>query len=662
MAFQNVVKNRSTYLPYIGVCTFSMFTFFVFRLIVDNDVMDTVPRAAYAQALMLIGFMLLMLIMIPFLYYTNSFLIKRRKKELGLYSILGMEKKHMGLLLFVETLVIYVIVETAAVGLGLLFSRLLFLLLLNLAKLPARAEFAFSGSAFVNVLTFFGAISLMNLITNLWQVGKVKPIELLNESKKGEKKLRGVRVWSILGVLVMGAGYCIAIQAQIDSYIFTDFFLAVLLVAAGTYFLFTSGSVAVLFFLKKRKNFYYRPENFITVSGMLYRMKKNAAGLVNICIFSTMVIITAVCTLSLYLGMPGINEYMYPYRLKAEFLESHMEEGDKEGWLRGVEQLAEKYRVDLEKIRYYSYLECRVAKSGNIFLHIDGNGAYQDRYRMKFMTLAEYNRLEQSKETLKDGEVLLYCSGPDFLKEGEKTGHVHFQDRSFTVKKELQECATGKKVKDDLLSAGYTVIVKDEQTLRKLGALYGGDAAASLSWKAEFTPGGHGALEEDTESFVEEAYALSSKTPGFASFSDYAENVREYEAMCGGLLFIGIFFGLIFLICLLVIMYYKQITEGYEDRSSFEIMQKVGMSDKEVKRTIQKQILTVFFLPLLGAFCHTAVGMNLVIKLLGTLSLHDKGLIICCAAGVSAVFAAVYVFCYKKTAKTYYRIVKWKQI
>lgn len=669
LALQSIRKNSATYLPYMGICVFAMFTYFVFGLIINNDIMLTIPRAAYAQALMQIGFVLLSIIMVPFLFYTNSFLIKRRKRELGLYSILGMEKKHIGMMLFVETAVIYVIVEAAAVGLGLLFSKLLFLFLLNLAKVPAQADFAFSPKALSDTLLFFGVISLMNLVTNLWQVGKANPIELMSESKKGEKEPKAIWLWSILGVLAMGAGYYIAITAKIDSGIFMDFFLAVFFVVVGTHFLFTSGSVAVLRFLKRKKNFYYKPENFITVSGMLYRMKKSAASLVNICIFATMVIITAVCTLALYLGTPMIHAFMYPYMTEINFMEADMPEGEKEALLAKIEELAGENQVSLAKSQYYSYVECSVTRKDNAFVQRDGTEAFENRYRLKLMTLEEFNRLEQADYRLEDGECLLFSSGPDFLKETDKETEntVWFGEQAFLLKEELQECATEPKAADKTFGRNYTAIVPDWETLSGIAAVYGVDADASRALKAEMTPEDIDAANTEAgkasaqmENFLQQIYRLASGTPGFASFQDYREQIRDMEAMYGGLLFIGIFFGLIFLICLLVIMYYKQITEGYEDRRSFEIMQKVGMSDKEVKSTIRKQILMVFFLPLLGAFCHTAVGMNMVIKLMGTLNLFETDLMIGCALGVSALFAAVYIFCYRKTAGTYYRIVRWQ--
>lgn len=320
MAANNIRKNGSTYLPYIGISIFAMFTYFVFDLILKNDIMYTLPKGVYALILVQIGFGLLSVIMVPFLYYTNSFLIKRRKRELGLYSILGLEKKHIGIMMFWESVMIYGIVIIAAVVLGLLFSRLIFLLLLNLAGMPVNVEFAVSPKAVMDVIVFYAFITGLNLFVNLIQVGRTNPIELMSDAKSGEKTPRFTWIWSTVGVLALGEGYHRAMAAKLDNMIFIDFFLAVFLVIIGTYFLFTSGSITFLKMIKKNKKLFYRPENFITVSGMLYRMKKNAASLSNICVFSTMVIITVVCSLSVYLGMDSITSSQFNRNVQISFI------------------------------------------------------------------------------------------------------------------------------------------------------------------------------------------------------------------------------------------------------------------------------------------------------------------------------------------------------
>ena len=648
LAVMGIRKNSSTYLPYIGVSIFAVFTYFVFDLIIKNDIMMTIPRAEYALMLMYIGFFLLGIIMVPFLYYTNSFLIKRRKKELGLYSILGMEKKHIGIMMFLETGIIYVVVVAGAVALGLLFSKLLFLLLLNLAKLPVQASFNISGRAIGETLLFYGVISLINLAANLFQVGRANPTDLMSESKKGEKEPKHIFIWTVLGLLCLGWGYYLAIVSQVDVAIFLNFFLAVFLVVAGTHFLFTSGSIFLLRGLKKKRSFYYKPENFVTVSGMLYRMKKSAASLVNICIFGTMTIITVVCTVSLYLAIPGIQRFTYPFDAEVNFSYEQLENTDE--WLNQVKALAGQEDVEITQLQSYSYVGCSIGLRDNGFFVNDGSFSYQDMYRLYLLTLEEFNGLEGNQYELEPGEVLIYGSGKDFGYQD-----VRFQDLGYVVKEEVAESSLAPKSAHNVNSAAYYAIVPDKEALAQIASALGADSVAGRSWKLEMNMEG---TDQSKEAFSEKLEQLCGQTAGFQRFMAYMEERLGMVSMYGGLLFIGIFFGTIFLVCLLIIMYYKQITEGFEDQASFDIMQKVGMSDQEVRRTIKKQILLVFFIPLLGACVHTAVGVNMVIKLMYVLNLYQTGLIVGCTAAVCGVFAVLYIICYNRTARTYYRIVK----
>lgn len=650
LAVTNIWKNSSTYLPYIGVCIFAVFTYFVFDLILHNDVVKTVPRAAYAMALLQIGFILLGIIMVPFLYYTNSFLIKRRKKELGLYSILGMEKKHIGIMMLMESVVIYLIVVTAAILMGLLFSRLLFLLLLNLAHLSVEAEFSFSWDAVKNTVLFFGLITVLNLAVNLMQVGRANPIELMSDSRKGEKEPKMIWIWTILGMITLGWGYYLAIKAKVDSMIFTNFFFAVFLVVVGTYFLFTSGSIYLLRCMKKNKKYYYRPDNFITVSGMLYRMKKSAASLVNICIFATMVIITVLCTTSVYLGAGAMMKFMFPYQMEIHFMDRDFVQ--KDAWSDELTKLADDNGVEIVDFLECSYVNVHVVKNGDSFTSsADPRGIqFEDSYSMRLLTLEAFNKMEGVSETLDSGQVFVYTGGKDYGQN-----QINLAGSAYQVAKELKECAVEPKASDNAMGGDYTVVLPDLKSVTEVAAAFGVDAASEGIFRSGLNFKGS---EEAGAEFMKEVYELSAGTEGFARFVNNVEAEQESTSMYGGLLFIGIFFGLIFLICLLIIMYYKQITEGFEDQNSFEIMQKVGMSDIEVRRTIKKQILMVFFLPLIGAFLHTGAAINMIIKLMATLNMFNAGLVAACGLSVCVVFALLYWICYQRTAKTYYRIVK----
>lgn len=646
MAVNNIRKNGKTYFPYIGVSIFAMFTYFVFDLIQKNDVMKTVPKAAYALVLVNIGFVLLGLIMIPFLYYTNSFLIKRRKRELGLYSILGLEKKHIGIMMFWESLVVYGIVMAGSILLGLLFSRLIFLLLLNMARLSVDASFSVSPQAILDALLFYALITGLNLLVNLIQVGKARPVELMSGSSKGEKEPKHIGLMTLAGSLAMGWGYYLALISQLNADIFGNFFLAVLLVVAGTHLLFTAGSVTLLRFLKKRKKFYYRADNFVTVSGMLYRMKKSAASLSNICIFGTMTVITLICTLSVWFCIRSMSELNYPHSLVLTFLGKP----DEAVLRQELEDIAEKTGVELKDYLGCGYVECTVGRRDSRFGQIGEGSDWSDWYRLRLMDAEEFGRMEGSRPSLEPGEALFFSNGPDYGQ-----GSVSFGDNTWMVKEELTECRIQRKVAGDEFNLRYLAVLPDEEAVRLAAAACGVDAAENHVFQIAANPAGE---PEQVDAFMEEALARFGEKEGFAGGKDYRETKEEEVSMYGSLVFIGIFFSSIFLISLLIIMYYKQITEGFEDQKNFEIMQKVGMSDGEIKKAIRKQILLVFALPLVGAILHTVVGMNMVIALLAAIRCVERKVILICFAGSCLGFAILYGISYKRTSSTYYRIVK----
>lgn len=648
MAAGNIRKNGSTYFPYIGVSTFAMFTYFVFDLIMQNQVMWTLPKAVYAIVFVEVGFVLLGLIMVPFLYYTNSFLIKRRKKELGLYSILGMEKKHIGIMMFWESLVVYVIVMVGAILVGLLFSRLLFLLLLNLAKLPVDVAFSISPKAVVDALLFYALVSVLNLFVNLIQVGKASPVELMTGSRKGEKEPKAIGLWSILGLLALGTGYYLAVAADLNSHVFNDFFLAVFLVIMGTYFLFTSGSVALLRYLKRRKKYYYRAENFITVSGMLYRMKKSAASLSNICIFATMSIITVICTVSLWLSMDSITSFSYP-RTFDVFWNG---EQDEETLKAVLEKTAEETGVELTDYLGRSSMTARNAyMDGSLFrpMLAEDRGNFSSCCNVMMMTQEEYCRMEHSDISLAEGQVLIFSTGADF-----GYGTVSVGENDWRVKEELLRCSVAKKARDIRVRGDYLIVFATPEERSRAAAVFG-VGEGEKSFQISCTPRGE---EAAVDSFVKAVATAMAETPGYKGYGDYRDDIADGESMYGGLMFIGIFFGSIFLICLLIIMYYKQITEGFEDQKNFEIMQKVGMSDEEIRKTIKSQVRLVFALPLAAAVLHTVVGMNMVVMLMAALQNYEVKIMVICTAAVCVVFALVYSICYKRTSAAYYRIVK----
>lgn len=657
MAVKGIIANKTVYYPYIFAGIFAAFTYFVFSSILHNDLMAILPYKAYALVMLYIGKVLLGIILLCFLIYAGSFVSKRRKKEIGLYNLLGLEKKHISVMIMIESIILYGIVMMGGLLMGVVLSKLFFLLLLKMSNIPINVKFVFTWEAFLETLSYFGVVFFINFIGRLWDVGKSRPTELLAGSRKGEKEPRLLLIWSVVGVVILGLGYSASISSKADSMIFINFFLAVFLVIVGTYLVFTSGSVLFLKCFRRNKRLYYRPSNFITVSGMYYRMKKNAAGLVNICIFSTMILITLVCTVFVCLGLEDVARYTYPYDIAADFEEGSLMAEQMEDKL---EELEAKYTLSVERADLFNYISLACSKEGNQFGLAETNPSHFEDYRVIILTLDVYSDITGDKEELSKGEVLVYADGKGFGYDA-----LEFMGIKSNIRKEVQGLYPYPKAEQNTHGRNYVVIVRDDaardEYVRAWGELNGvedmeGFLRSGSQKLGVFLSGSEG----EKAGFVEDFALWCREQPGFRTDKNGLEGRGDLRSMHGGLLFIGMIFGLLFLMCLIIIMYYKQISEGYEDRESFSIMKKVGMSEDEIKSTIHRQILLVFGLPLAGALIHTFVGMFMVERLMAVIDFYDIRLMIGCLVGVSAVFLLVYGSSYIATAKTYYRIVNHK--
>ncbi len=642
LACTGIAKNKELYLPYLGAGIFSSFLYFTFTSILYHPIMGTLPRAEYAYVMLMLGFVLLNIIVFPFLHYTYRFVIKRRKRELGLYSILGLEKKHIAVMMFYESIVTTGIIILGGMLFGLVFSKLIFMLLFYMLEIPVLNEFPFSFKAFQITAVFFLVSALFNLAFSLYAVGKSNPIELFADSRRGEKKPKFLGLLAIGGVLILGAGYFLSITASMDQIIFLNFFLAVFLVVIGTYFIFTSASVMALKLLKKKKSFYYKPANFITVCGMYYRMKRNAAGIVYICVFSTMIIITLSCTLSLYLGMEEVIAFLNPYDIRMDCQPDNAEE-DKRAVEAAVEELKAECGLAEADTIFYKYRSMLVKlEDGKMETSEDLEWWQEHVYEIEFVTLEEYNQASGENKTLGDHELFLYSNGQDY-----KGSAFSILGEEYTIKEMLAGFPGSMKKQENTFNQDYWVVVKDYHALpEEFSSLLGNEVLRTII-----------NVTGDSEAKSIFAEKLKSYFPN-AGYRSNIERKLDMGAMYGGLLFLGIFFGLLFMICLVVIMYYKQITEGHEDRENFDIMQKVGMSRQEVHHTIAKQVLLVFFLPIFGAVCHTMAAMPMTTLLLSAISLFDRGMVIKCSCGVLLVFFVIYGLSYLITAKAYLRIVE----
>lgn len=655
LARRGIVSNGNVYYPYLAAGIFSVFTYFVFASILHNDIIKLMPKSAYMWILLKMGKGLLSIILLIFLIYANGFLVKRRRKEFGLYHMLGLEKKHIGAMMFFESLLLYAGALCGGIIFGVVLSKLFFLLLLRICRMPVNIGFVFEPEAFRETMLYFAMVYLVNYAGSLWEVGKSRPIELMSGSKKGEKEPRFLWIYAMLGVAALGGGYYCSITSQVDSMIFINFFMAVFLVIIGTYFLFTSGSIAFLKWMKTRKRRYYRPENFITISGMLYRMKKSAASLSNICIFSTMALITLICTVALCAGLDGSTHFVYPYDLKLSY------RGDKvsmQDIRQEIDALEDQYGMQAERVDVYDEVTLHVRQTGNRF-ELQTGEDYASEYEMDLLVQEDYNRMENRTVSLEENEVLMYSSGPDF---GYDT--VDFFGQALLVQEELDGFFPHPKAEGNIFNGRYMMVVKDKAA--RDACVLAWCEACGVEDTADFIQDVkiqrvkillEGA-DEEKRAFIEELSEWGQMQPGFDGLQNGVDWRENNQVMYGALLFIGILFGMIFFMCLVLIMYYKQITEGYEDRDNFGIMQKVGMSDREIQGTVHRQILMVFGLPLAGALFHTMAGMFMVKCLFAVISLFDMRIFAWSIIGVSAMFVFVYGVSYLITARTYYRIVK----
>lgn len=641
LAINNLRKNKSTYFPYMISCILVICMFYVMHAISVNVSGGSFLGAAQMTVILMLGIWVVGLFAILLLFYTNSFLIKRRKRELGLYSILGMEKRHIAGVLMFENLFTSLFSLVMGIAAGILLSRLAFLVLLNILGLNVQIPFSISPSSILFTITLFGLCFLLTSLSNLRQIHISNPLSLLQGSRQGEKEPKTHWLLAIIAFAALGGGYYLSLTTNNPMDAIGTFFIAALLVIVGTYALFIAGSVVILKMLRANKRFYYRPRNFISVSGMIYRMKQNAAGLASICILSTIVLVILSSTVCLYLGEQEIITLRYPQDVIAT---AGYAEGIQEAADEAAKKAAAESGVTIEKTYAYpsavvlSALEDDVFSSG----HPD-NITYDRIYELRFISLSDFNRLEGQSQTLQPGEVLVTDAKgvPDtFVMAGQ----------TFTVKDRIS-CD----VQVGNYSKHMIIVLPDETSVQSFASSMSGNIN-SLTYKYGVDVNGS---VEDVKLFSSNlAKQMADRGIDVSGVTDTHDEKLNYLSIFGTLFFIGIFLGALFMMATVLIIYYKQVSEGYDDRDRFEIMQKVGLSKQEVRSTIHKQILMIFFLPLLLATLHIAMAFNSISQMLTAFSLDNSILFLLCTIGTILVFAVVYGIVYALTARTYYKIVQ----
>ena len=665
LAKQNIRNNKTTYIPYMITCIFCIAMIYMMEFLRDCPTLDQAVRQAdEVRMIVFTGEIVVEIFCIIFLIYSNSFLMKRRQKEIGLYNILGLERNHIGIVMFLETIITSIGSLAGGIAAGIIGSKLALLLLLKLLHIPSVLGFYISVKGIFTCLFMFGIIFLMILFLNLAKIHLSRPVELLRGNNTGEKEPVAKWLMALIGFICLGAGYYLAVTTESPIKAITIFLLAVILVMAGTYLLFTAGSIVILKFLRCRKSFYYRTGNFISISGMLYRMKQNAIGLASICILSTGVLLMISMTVSIYFGMNDIMLNRYPYDVDMSV--TSISEDECQTAIEAFEKAIADNKVPVEKSVEEIYLDIVCSKNGDQILIKPANTIRNSDSVLVLSLLdqAEYERLTGISANLNDGEIFAWY--PSAVQKDSVT----VDETEFTVKKWLDKnpltCG------EDAVSDNAVLVVTDED-FKKFDEMrtemYKGVSSAPAGEDLTLHLGlditGSETDKIDFGTPVMEVVKDLKKNGGLSENSWITSGIRQqeyesYYADNGSLLFIGIFLGSLFLMGTAMIIYYKQISEGYEDQKRFEIMQKVGLSRREVRSSVRRQILMVFFLPLLMAMLHITMAFPMIRRMLLLFGMTNTKLFIGCTAGTVLIFAVVYGLIYLMTARSYYHIVERK--
>ncbi len=646
LALSGIRKNRSIYYPYILT---AVLTTAMMYIIGSLQQISTDYSGTLAFSLQL-GIVVTSVFSVVFLFYTNSFLMRRRKKVFGLYNILGMEKRHLARLIFWETALMLAVSLTLGLAVGVLLDKLMHLVLSRLVGQAVSLTFAVSPGSMRYTAALISITFALILLNSVRQVYVARPVELLRSAEVGEREPKARWLLGLLGLISLGTGYWLSATVKDAGAMILFFFVAVLLVIAGTYLLFTAGSVTLLKALRKNRRYYYKPDHFISVSGMIYRMKQNAVGLANVCILSTMVLVMVFSTLSLWLGM----EDTLNSRLRSD-IDVRSASTDVSALEAAVDETlrqAGASRADTWTYRYLSFSALPTPEgfvSSVSFTESDALIASPATFQV--MVVEDYNRMLGRSETLAPGEALLECTRGNY--EGDT---LRLLDETFTIKARISDGLGAGQALASIYDY-YCLVVDSMDTLRRLDseqkAAYG-DLASAILTSMSF------ALLPASPQLSEQVAALlrsQADADGFTSVAERTELRENLMTLYGGLLFVGLFLGLLFIMAMILIIYYKQITEGYEDRERYRIMRKVGLSRREIRRSISSQILIVFFLPLAAAGLHVAFAFPGIVTMFRALSMTNVTLIAGCALGSFAGFAALYGAVYLLTARVYYRIV-----
>ena len=669
LAFDGIRKNKKMYLPYIltSIGMVMMYYIIIF-LQFSQSIKDAVQSSTVSQILGL-GSWVIAIFSCIFLFYTNSFLIKRRKKEFGLYNILGMDKHNLGIILFWETLIIAAISLVIGLAAGIAFSKLAELVFLNLLKSDATFDLTVSSQGIGLCAIIFTVINILLFFNSLRQVRSSSAISLVKSEQTGEKPPKGNWIFGILGVLLLGGAYYISLSIKEPLQALTLFFVAVIMVIIGTYLVMISGSVLFCRLLQKNKKYYYKPNHFVSVSSMVYRMKRNGAGLASICVLATMVLVMISSTTSLYFGEENALTSRYPREINISFttLDTQIYKNGQSDIIRAeIDEIAKKHNANAHNsLSYLAGVLSGMVTDGKVETDVrnvySGAVDYNRVFQFNFVSIDDYNKVMGTDYKLNDGEAMIYL----FRKDSGFSGNEISFNRgpSFKIVKNLDKFISQSDAAMTIVPT-MAIFVNDidKATQGMTDETHQNDSepVVNFKWNYGFDTGlsedEQIALSKDITSYLTDM-RVDSKDVLISEVESREQNRVDFYALYGGLFGLGIILSIVFIFAAVLIIYYKQISEGYEDQSRFEIMQKVGMTKKEIRKSINSQLLTVFFLPLIFAGMHLAFAAPIIKKLLLIFNLTNLNLFIITVLISFAAFTLFYMIVYKITSNAYYKIV-----
>ena len=655
LAVSNLIKNRKLYYPFALAVLLAVTVTYLFYSLTFNPKIAEIRGGETIQATLGFGMVIVTLASAIIVLYANSFVMKNRSKELGIYGMLGLEKRHLISMTFKELVVFGILTVGAGIGIGALFDKLIFAFLLKLMKLKVELVATFQMKVVITVLVVFGLIFLGLMFLNALRIARMNALQLSREKASGEKKGRFLPLQTILGSISLGIGYYLALTVKDPLTALTTFFLAVLLVIIGTYLLFNAGITVFLQILKKNKKYYYQPNNLISVSNLIFRMKKNAVGLATIAILSTMVLVTMSAATSIFNASESFKKVMNPHDFGVSGQNVEKEDLDKL-----LSQFASDkgYKIKEKEVLRYTYFGVANQEGNKLTLFEKGQNRVQVKTVFMVFDQKDYENMTGQKLSLSGNEVGLFAKNEGVKEQKALT----LNDHQFSVKEEFTKDFIVNHVPNqfNILTSDYNyLVVPNLQAFLDqfpdsaiYNQFYGGMNVINVSEEEQLK------VAEEYEKYLNQFNAQLDTEGSYVYGSNLADASSQMSALFGGVFFIGIFLSIIFMVGTVLVIYYKQISEGYEDRERFIILQKVGLDQKQIKQTINKQVLTVFFLPLLFAFIHLAFAYHMLSLILKVIGVIDTTMMLTVTLSICAIFLIAYVLIFMITSRSYRKIVQ----